>query len=55
MKYNGQTLWHEEFAAWVTYCIPTNFITWKPEEYKDKWKMGIKQYVNILERIGGFV
>lgn len=54
IKRSGECFWNEENSCWVVYCIPPSWSTWKPE-FKQPFKDGIKKFVNILERTGGFI
>lgn len=54
MRRNGETHWSEKYGAWVTFCVPPGLVEFKPEEFRGKFKEGIKNFVTTLENIGGF-
>ncbi|NOR27667.1 MAG: DNA polymerase III subunit alpha [Lutibacter sp.] len=54
MKYNGTTVWNEEYGFWVCYCVNPRLAIWKPEDFGKPFRKGIKNFITTLERIGGF-
>ncbi|MFA7287382.1 MAG: DNA polymerase III subunit alpha [Melioribacteraceae bacterium] len=55
IRKNGTCEWNEENSCWVVYVIPPGWVSWKSEDFKKPFKDGIKKFVDVLERTGGFI
>lgn len=51
-KFNGTTMWSEEYSAWICFSISPNLVL-IDEENRGRFKEGIKNFVERMENIGG--
>jgi len=53
-KANGKTKWVEEYSTYVTFCVSPSNVLYFRDDNIDKFRFGIKKFVEKTIQIGGF-